>query len=101
RHCARKHLPYFGDQPSCPVSGALEQVLLDHKEGLDGAHLPRIVLENEIAVVEALLDRVFNNLVIAAVLAGVGEGLPPGGTLLDVLARSNMHDARSRGDSLR
>ncbi|MGD0564395.1 MAG: hypothetical protein ABSA66_15065 [Roseiarcus sp.] len=58
------------------IVGAGHQILIDDEEGLDGADVLAVV-DDEVAVVETVLERVFDEFVEAMILALAGERGPP------------------------
>ena len=61
-----------------------QKVLIQQEERLNGARLAAFAGQHEIAVVEALLEGILHQLVIAAVLPLSSEGTHPGCAALDL-----------------
>ena len=75
-HEARPKSPDPGDKLLGVIIGAGHQILIDDEEGLDGADVLAVV-DDEVAVVETVLERVFDEFVEAMILALAGERGPP------------------------
>src|SRR5271157_4268310 len=73
-----------------PSTHACQKILIGDEEWLDGAHLPIFVAENEIAVLESLMDGVFHQFVIAAVLSKTRECVLPRWRALDLSFRLDL-----------
>src|SRR5262249_29897572 len=61
-------------------TGTLKKILVEQETGLDRSHRSAGVLDDKVAIVEALLDRVLDDLVVAMVFALRRKGLLPTGT---------------------
>ena len=90
-------------QPKDPFlrgwAGALQQVLVEKKEGLNGSNLAGGVFQHEIAIVEALENGVFDDFVIPAILAAIGKRLLPWKTVVDVAPLGNICGAVRSADA--
>ena len=70
---------------------AVQNVLVDEEERLHRARRARVVLDHEVPVIEVLADRVFDDSVVAMVLAVAVERRAPGRRILDLGARGDPH----------
>ena len=85
RQESRPQSPQRGEcRPRADHGGT--EILVEHEERRDRAHLAGRVAQREIAVVEALPDAARDDLVIAAVLALAGECARPAAAARDLFA---------------
>jgi hypothetical protein len=52
-----------------PGTGADKEILVQDEERLDSANAPICILNDEIPVIKSLLDRIFDDLVVAMILS--------------------------------
>ncbi len=81
------------------LSRAAEQVLVENEEGLNRLRSSLRVFENEVAVLEPLNDRIFDDAIIPIILAMIGKARSPGGALLDLRTGGDV-DGAVRGGKL-
>jgi hypothetical protein len=60
---------------------------------LNGANRPGVVLDSEIAVIEVGMDSIFDELIIAVILAFGREGISPMRALRQFTTRTELHAA--------
>jgi hypothetical protein len=89
-------------QPSChageDLARAAQQILVEQEKWLDRFDVALAIFEHEVAVFESLADGVFDDGVVAMILAMIDEAGGPSGAALDLFARNHVDDAIRRGE---
>src|SRR5262245_45082887 len=72
-------------------TGTLKKILVEKEAGLDRSHRSAVVLDDKVTIVEALLDRVLDDLIVAMVFALRPKGLFPTRTTCQLGPRDELH----------
>src|SRR3954464_4952117 len=92
-HETRPPAPHESGERRDRTADAGQHVLIEQEKRLDRADLAASIPCDEIAIVESLLDGVFDQLVIAMVFALAREGLGPMRITLKLVTRGDVHAA--------
>src|SRR5262245_11202683 len=71
-------------------TGTLKKILVEKEAGLDRSHRSAVVLDDKVTIVEALLDRVLDDLIVAMVFALRPKGLFPTRTTCQLGPRDEL-----------
>src|SRR5262249_26252852 len=93
----RPQPPDCGGQRRRPAAAG-EEILVEDEEGVHGEHVAARVPDDEVAIVEPLLDRSFDQLVIAMMLAHAGEGAAPPRAMREFGPRHDLDDKGMRAE---
>src|SRR5713226_8342636 len=90
-HEARPQTPDEFSKHPYSGAGTLKNILVENETWLDCSHSSTAVLNDKIAIIEALLDRVLDDLVVAMVFALTLKGLLPTGAIRELGPRHELH----------
>jgi hypothetical protein len=96
-HEARPQSPNSLAEASNCLSRALEKILVKDEAGLYGSDGSIATPNEEITVIEALSDRILNDLVVAMIFALMKEGAFPASAMRELGTRKQLNTLGSAG----